>query len=218
MFAPDRPLPRAIIFGCSGPRLTDEEARRDPGDAGDGRLREPFLRWVSLLRAFDATSVSGEYLIEGAILGFLLQQQPMSSPSVFNFFQSDFAPNGPVKEAGLKAPEFQITTDASVVWIASLALYFSVFDPAFPAPIEFLKPGSINVDDIPMALDLSDEQALVDDPDALLDRLDLLLTYGTMSNPTRDSIRTALEATPPATRLAMALNLVLSSPDYAVVE
>ena len=27
MFAPDRPLPRAIIFGCSGPRLTDEETR-----------------------------------------------------------------------------------------------------------------------------------------------------------------------------------------------
>lgn len=25
MFAPDRPLPRAIIFGCSGPQLTDDE-------------------------------------------------------------------------------------------------------------------------------------------------------------------------------------------------
>lgn len=27
MFDPDRPLPRAIIFGCSGPGLTDQEAR-----------------------------------------------------------------------------------------------------------------------------------------------------------------------------------------------
>jgi len=27
LFAPDRPLPRAVIFGCSGPHLTDEEAR-----------------------------------------------------------------------------------------------------------------------------------------------------------------------------------------------
>jgi beta-N-acetylhexosaminidase len=27
LFAPDRPLPKAIIFGCSGPRLTEDETR-----------------------------------------------------------------------------------------------------------------------------------------------------------------------------------------------
>jgi uncharacterized protein (DUF1800 family) len=36
--------------------------------------------------------------------------QPMSSPSVFNFFSPDFRPNGPLKDANLTAPEFQITT------------------------------------------------------------------------------------------------------------
>lgn len=198
--------------------LLDPEARRDPVDPGDGFLREPFLRWVSLLRAFDAASPSGEYLIDGAIPAFLLQQHPMASPSVFNFFQPDFAPNGPVKDAGLVAPEFQITTDASIVAIANLALFFLVEDPAVPADIALFRPGSIAEDDIPVALDLSDEAALADDVDALLDRLDLLLTYGTLSPASRATIREAVVGVDPAIRPILALNLILTSPDYAVVD
>jgi uncharacterized protein (DUF1800 family) len=198
--------------------LMDDEARRDPRDEGDGFLREPFVRWVALLRAFDATSPSGEYLIDGAVLGFLLQQHPMASPSVFNFFQPDFAPNGPIKDAGLRAPEFQITTDASVVWIANFAFFFVIEEPAIPADVDFFLPGSIEEDEIPMALDLSDELALVDDVDALLDRLDLLLTYGTLSDASREAIRIALLGVDPPIRVLMALNLIMTSPDYAVVD
>jgi uncharacterized protein (DUF1800 family) len=198
--------------------LMDDEARRDPSDQADGFLREPFLRWVAYLRAFDATSPSGEYLVEGALTGFLLQQHPMASPSVFNFFQPDFAPNGPIKEAGLKAPEFQITTDSSIIGLANLALLFVVGAPAFPADVNGLLPGSIDAQEIPLELDLSDELALVDDVDALLDRLDLLLTYGTLSDETRDIIQIAVEGADPPTRVVLALNLILSSPDYSVID
>lgn len=200
--------------------LMDEEARRDPSQESDGFLREPFLRGVSFLRAFDATSPSGEYFIDGAITAFLVQQHPMASPSVFNFFQPDFAPNGPIKDAGLKAPEFQITTDSSVVWLANLALYF-IIDPdesAFPANVALFAPGSIDADEIPVAVDLTDENALIDDIDGLLDRLDLILTYGTLSDTSRGLIRTALEDVEPEIRAALALNLILSSPDYAIVD
>jgi uncharacterized protein (DUF1800 family) len=204
----------AVVRGI----LLDDEARRDPGESSDGFLREPFLRWVSLLRAFDATSNSGEYLIDGAIPAFLIQQHPMASPSVFNFFQPDFSPNGPIKDAGLEAPEFQITNDSSVVWLENLALAFLIAPPAFPADVDLFAPGSIAEEDIPMALDLSDETALVDDIDGLIDRLDLLLTYGTLSDESRASIRTALEGADPPVRAILALNLILSSPDYAIVD
>lgn len=204
----------AVVRGI----LLDDEARRDPAEAGDGFLREPFLRSVSLLRAFDATSGSGEYLIDGAIPGFLIQQHPMASPSVFNFFQPDFSPNGPIKDAGLEAPEFQITNDSTVVWLENLALAYLIGPPALPADIDLFAPGSIAEEDIPMALDLSDENALNDDIDALIDRLDLLLTYGTLSAKNRSAIRTALEGATPPVRAILALNLILSSPDYAIVD
>lgn len=200
--------------------LLDKEARRDPGDEDDGFLREPFLRFVTLLRTFDASSPSGEFLIEGAGVGFVVGQHPMSSPSVFNFFQPDFAPNGPVKQAGRVAPEFQVTTDASVIALANLATAFLFNDPAFPAPVVLFREGTIEEEDIPMALDLADELALSDDIDALMDRLDLLLTYGTLSEPSREAIIEVLEHEdmPAAFRPATAIHLILMSPDFAIVD
>jgi uncharacterized protein (DUF1800 family) len=198
--------------------LTDEEARGPHAEREGGRLREPFLRWVSLLRAFDASSASGEFLVEGGPVGFLLQQHPMASPSVFNFFRPDFAPNGPIQQAGLVAPEFQITTDASIVWLVNLMTYFAFEAPAFAADVDFFRPGTIDADEIPLALDLSDEIALADDVDALIERLELILGYGTLSDESRRRIADALDPIEPALRVPMALHLVLVSPDYAVVD
>ncbi len=200
--------------------LLDRAAREDPLDPSDGFLREPFLRWVSLLRAFDAQSPSGEYLVEGAVIGFLLGQHPMSSPSVFNFFQPNFAPNGPIQQAGLVAPEFQITTDASVIWVANLATYSLFVEAAFPADVDFFRPGAITRDEILLEFDFSEEIAIADDIDRLLDRLDLLLMHGTMSATTRDSIATVL-ADPaladPEARVRAAVHFIAMSPDYSVV-
>ena len=200
--------------------LLDEEARRDPSQDEAGRLREPFLRWVALLRAFDARAPSDEFLIEGTGVGALVGQHPMASPSVFNFFQPDFSPNGEIQEAGLVAPEFQITTDASVLWIANLATYFLFFDPAFYYDESLFRAGTITNDEIGLALDLSDEIAIASDPDALLDRLDLILTYGTLSDQARATIRTAImdpAVSDPELRVRMAIHLFLLSPDYGVV-
>ena len=199
--------------------LLDDEARRDPRDEEDGFLREPFLRWVSMLRTFDAASTSGEYLVDGSFVGFVIQQHPMASPSVFNFFSPDFAPNGAIKEAGLVAPEFQITSDDSVIWLANLATFFLFDNAAQVASVDDLREGSIEQEDIAIFLDLSDEEALSQDVDALIDRLDLLLTYGSLSEETRSILETALldPAIAPAVRPRLAIHLILISPDYAVV-
>ena len=51
---------------------------------------------------------------------------------------------------------------------------------------------------------------------ALMDRLDLLLTYGTMSDETRRTIRDAVAPFPPQFRARFAIYLVLLSPEYVV--
>lgn len=198
--------------------LLDEEAREPSGRATAGRLREPFLRWVSLLRAFDARSPSGHFFIESGGVGFLLGQLPMSSPSVFNFFQPDFAPNGPVRDTGGVGPEFQITTASTVAWLVNLMTWFSFGEPAFLIDPAYLKADSITPEEMAIALDWDEEIELAQDIDALIDRLDLIFSYGTLSAESRRLIRDVSEPLPPELRVPMVLHLLLITPDYAVVE
>jgi len=117
--------------------LLDPEAR-NLGIAefvGFGKQKEPIVRYVQLLRAFDAASqlpladlaghgLSAEqlnnypagatrfrYTNSDAALG----QTPQASPTVFNWFQQGYSPGGTITEAGLVAPEMQLTNETQVV-------------------------------------------------------------------------------------------------------
>ena len=98
--------------------LTDDEARNPATATGPafGKLREPVLRLTAFLRAYQATSDSGLYLITSTDdPGSQLGQSPMRSPSVFNFFRPEYVSAGGTTAAhGLVAPEMQITTESSV--------------------------------------------------------------------------------------------------------
>ena len=190
--------------------LLDPEALAAPGSGapGAGKLREPFLRYLALHRALGARSADGRWAVVGGVVQALTGQYPLSAPSVFNFYQPDFAPAGPIAEAGLVAPEFQITTDPTIVGVSNLPA-FALF-------------GDFAADTLPgfgeVTLDLADFEALGDDPDALLDRIDRVFTYGTLSDETRAIVREAVAplAADPALAARAALYLVLVSPDYAV--
>jgi len=45
-----------------------------------------------------------------------LAQTPLNSPTVFNFFFPGYAFPGPLSDAGLTTPEFQLTSDTTVAW------------------------------------------------------------------------------------------------------
>ncbi|WP_395748212.1 DUF1800 family protein [Prosthecobacter sp.] len=95
--------------------LTDPEAR-DPAMMDSptfGKMLEPFLRVVNLVRAFNGASVSGRYPLDQFNLDH--QQDPQNSPSVFNFFLPGHSPAGPVTQMGLVAPEFQILNATSAI-------------------------------------------------------------------------------------------------------
>lgn len=180
----------------------------DPEAAGGIRLREPFLRYVALNRGLDVTSSDGTFPGLGYVAQFLTQQHVMSAPSVFNFYSPFFVPPGELGDAGQVAPEFQITNASTIVGITNLVAYALFGAQSIDTPAGFAD----------ISVDLSDFQGLAGEPEALLDRIDLVFFAGDMDDATRDTILAALEPLGGdlLLRTRVALYLALSSPAYAV--
>ncbi len=192
--------------------LLDPEAR-DPARLDDpawGKLREPYLRPVHLARTFNASS--SNQFFELWRLDEIYAMRPMGSPSVFNFYSPNFMPNGPLKDAGLFAPEFQIVTDVTAV-MAVNHMYGA------------MEYGGLNRwagdPETDVRLDLAPLAALAAEPDALIAALDRTLTYGTLAPAHHQVIREALARIPasdPEGRARMALYLFSTSPAFAVLK
>jgi uncharacterized protein (DUF1800 family) len=94
------------------------EALSNTNRAKFGKLREPILRLSALLRAFPRPATpanSGRFYIDSLnSVEFGINQGPLQSPSVFNFFHPEFSPPGPVQQANALGPEFEITTTTSI--------------------------------------------------------------------------------------------------------
>jgi uncharacterized protein (DUF1800 family) len=182
--------------------LTDYEARSPAvyDDPGYGKLREPLLRLTALLRGFNAASTSGRNTLE---VYAALNQGPLESPTVFNFFEPGYVYPGPLAAAGLVAPEFQITNDTTAITVPNY-----LRDTVFRAN---------NLLGTNLVLNLAAEQALVGNVPALLDRLGLILAQGQLSAATRARVTAALAALPAAAstleRAQTAVLLVATSLD-----
>ena len=135
-----------------------------------------------------------------------MAQYPYFAPSVFNFFLPTYLPNGPAGDAGLVAPEMEIIhsyTAIATINMFNRAIVESVY---------------ITDEEEEVWLDLESEIELAEiDPLALVDRLDLLLTYGTLSDASRQVILDAiLPLGDPEQQALLALYLVTICPEYAV--
>jgi uncharacterized protein (DUF1800 family) len=193
--------------------LMDAEAR-DPAmtaSATFGKLREPYLRAVNLVRAFNARATIGRY--ELSYLDGLLFQQPMSSPSVFNFFRPGYSPAGPISDANMVAPEFQVVHAISAL---SVPNYFFQ-----SLRYGFNRWGHTDVRYL-VKPQLTAELALINDIPALMRRLDLVMTGGTLPPEQHQIIREAVEAIPPTMwdykneRIQTAIYLIAGAPEFGV--
>lgn len=195
---------RAVIRAI----LTDPEARAAPAPGATfGKLREPVVRYAALLRQFGAHSDDGFIANTGYFLQAVSRQHPLSAPSVFNFFLPAHVPQGELAMANLVAPEFQIATSNAIIGLSNLVDYAVVGDFVTDAPEPFL----------PVSLDFDDYIAVAGDVDDLLDRLDRVLTAGTMDPATRTAIAGILDdVADPNYRVRIGIYLVMISPDYAV--
>ncbi|MEE9374318.1 MAG: DUF1800 family protein [Saprospiraceae bacterium] len=176
--------------------LLDEEARSCSmaDNNNHGMLREPFVRYLQLAKAFDLNSQSGRHRNAMSNVYNFIEQKPFSSPSVFNFFQSDYQPIGSIEQANKVAPEFQITNTQSITgymnglndWLFGnlsdqWALYQGEHYTSYMEDFSFL--------------DFTDELALSADVylPQLLERLNLILAHGKLSLNTTDAIISALK-------------------------
>jgi uncharacterized protein (DUF1800 family) len=82
--------------------LTDTEARNTSAavsSASFGKLREPLIRMTNWARAFGATSQTNNYLIPSTSANTALNQTPLTSPSVFNFYAASRPRHDPARSA-----------------------------------------------------------------------------------------------------------------------
>jgi uncharacterized protein (DUF1800 family) len=190
--------------------LMDPEAREFPhlGRIHDGMLRESFLRRVHLARAFDASNLSFDYPISDSGAPISFGQRPLSSPTVFNFFLPDHQPTGEIADAELFAPEFQIITAVTAISSAN----------QLRSQVDGVMNRNSN-DLLEVRLDLTDEIAIASDVRALIERLDLILMYGHMSQPMRQIlIDTVSRVGDLEGRVKMAVFLISISPEYSVLK
>ncbi len=201
--------------------LLDAEARSvNLADTTYGKLREPVLRLSAFLRAFNSTSTSGRFLgIDNTDdPASRLGQTPMRSPTVFNFFRPGYTPpNTSLATAGLAAPELQIVHEVSVA--GYLNYMRGWVGPSAARDVQ---------------QNYAAEIALADNPDALVERMNVLLLSGQMNDTLRAQLVAAVAGrTLPAPvlnngvvsnqpaidtakrdRTSIAVFLTLASPDF----
>ncbi len=191
--------------------LLDSDARSAPVVSSSGKQREPVIRFANLLRAFNGQSKNGlnsiDYLDSA---DNALGQSPLLAPSVFNFFSPNYTRPGKLAQAGLVAPEFQITNEIQTIGTANF--FFNL-----------VRDEGYGNGDSRVVLNLDPARALANDPIKLVDYLDGLLTYGQLSATTRQTMIDSVAAMPSATdewnsklRVRTALTLLVLSSDFVI--
>jgi len=190
-----------------------------------GKLKEPLLRYTQVLRAFNAYNQSDRLWNYGYVFNEAVSQGILTSPSVFNFYLPDFRPSGPIADAGLVGPEFQIHTSATSINYVNLVYLWFVNgwfgEVATNASNTIINTPGYQLNELDpndfMYIDTADEELLAANPAALVDRIDLILTGGLFSNATKTSIVNAVSVVPTyPERVKLALYLSFIAPDYAI--
>lgn len=174
-----------------------------------GRLREPFVRWVRIAKTFEASASSGEYFYyDNGVLNNLGQRRA-SSPTVFNFFLPNYSPNKEFESFGLVGPEFEILTAT-----------FAVGTPNYIGNAISSGFGLRETTNRRLYLNYDNEIALANNAEALIERINILLMYGRMTQETRTILRTAFYALPSQydsqTKVESLLRLAVLSPEYTI--
>jgi uncharacterized protein (DUF1800 family) len=200
--------------------LLDREAR----DASlisptSGKLREPVVRHAGLSRAMgteqSSAKTSGSSLATGSFARREggLNQSPIRSPSVFNFFRPGYVPSNSVAGSlNMTSPEMQILTEVSIASTANYAadLMRLALDPS---------PRPAGTPPLPSSADLTIDLASAGDAGALVERLNLRIAAGNLSSASKDKIIEIVNLLPATTdrnlksRIAMAAYLIAIHPE-----
>ena len=186
--------------------LTDYEARSTDviNNVGYGKIKEPLVRMTSIWRVMKTSAPNGRFLDSYYYdprgngwnpvcqwqFGFAdtLSECALEAPSVFNFYSPFYTTPGTLSNAGLLAPEMQITDASFSVkvpnFISSLVTKVPPYIPTAPTPSPFLENNFSSL--LPYSSNSSD----------LIDRVNLLLCEGQMSASTKALLSQYISAIP----------------------
>jgi uncharacterized protein (DUF1800 family) len=183
--------------------LLDPEARgpRFLTDPMYGKLREPMMRFASLVRAFevgtevDPTPYTNDNLHFTNARTFS-NQAFFESPSVFNFFESTYQEPGEIQNAGLRSPEFQLLDATTNTWFIEQVRF--KLTGYLHTPKFISNPTSAIPSEPAVQFRMLKEIKMLEDTasrDALVDRLSLLMTGGLADGAARADYKEPIFAT-----------------------
>ena len=187
--------------------LLDPEARNPPLSPNFGKVREPVIRAMHLGRIFKLADAHPEFVWWNWTENFYgaSVQEPMNSPSVFNFYTPVYQAPGEIRNAGLVSPGFQIINTNSAVSFPNLLW-------------DYLHDGFKSGWTWEFPMDYGGTLLLAGNPDALVDHVNLLVCAGTMTARTRGILLAALAdpALSRKDRVALAVWIAMTSPEGVV--
>lgn len=209
--------------------LTDPEAIQCDwiSDESQGKLIQPLERFMNLFLSFDLQTPSGKYYFRDINqLQDKVEQAVLNAPSVFNFFTPFFAETKYVSPSELVSPEFQIFHSISSIHYLNLIENSLKRQPFVNFTLVHPDNGLLtdNQDDRP-SLDLSTELNIYNNKgvEALLDRLNLILCRGQLSQATKDLIAGTIHSYESNVgsysserALQDTIYFVMASPDYII--
>ena len=214
--------------------LLDYEARSQDviAHVGFGRQKEPIVRYAAVVRAFDGKSqlpvsdfepfgFNNTYSAGATRYRFgqtdnTLGQTPQAAPSVFNWFLPDYVNPGKLADAGLVVPEFQITTETTVVRTTNYNRNLAEGSNGQGGQNLAGDPTGL-LDNIKLDKLALENHLTANGTAAFVDYLDKVLTARTMSDETRSILETTIdEHFTPTQKVNVALYLLLGSHDYQV--
>lgn len=183
-----------------------------------------------MLIALKAESANGTYWNPALIFNGFMDQHPMSSPTVFNFYRPDYVPNSDFAYQQLVGPEFQIlnsSTSSNYINYMLLALMGDYLNGRYGIRLPHL------INEYSLIPYISDQEAfkaeltdplwmdLAYSPSDLLDYLDILLVNGMLDETTKESI---VESIQPDSLLDApdksyyALFMIMIHPDFLILK
>jgi hypothetical protein len=218
--------------------LVDTEARNPPAlpattgtcSTGNcdsvGKLREPVLRLTAMWRAFNAKAPAADTFGEIKMIGGggfqgNFGENPLESPTVFNFFLPDYQQPGTFSNNNLYSPEFQITNASSTYTTANTYYGFTAqgyqgyttgTPPAAPTDRPLIDLSSL------VGTATMDSQVNVAN---IVSTINSTMLYGTMSSAMSASLTTMLNQLKsggtggPSEMAWSAIYVTMLSPEYA---
>jgi len=185
-----------------------------------GRAKEPMMKLSSFLRIMPLIAPNGRYWAQGYGFYNNMGQHVLSAPTVFNFYLPDFQPIGDIAAQDLTAPEFKLHNTSKAITTINQFWYLANYWGG-----NILNNWEDSGLESNVYMDYQEFLPLVNEPELLINKLDKLLTFGQLSDQTRDNILPILHDTYwtwdddwQEERIKAAIYYILVSPDFNVMK